>query len=85
MIKTTVLAVIFGIFLRSGHVVTDGGNLAYELECSDTSACYFDLELASGAYLYTSADGTERHTLLVTDSGVYQLGAQTLRIEQAAR
>lgn len=79
--KTLLLSLLFGIFLKSGLIVRSNGNYAYNLACdTDTVACYFDLELPKDRYLYLSKDGSERITLLVSDTGIEQLGPKTLRI-----
>ena len=80
MFKSFLLAIIFGIFLKTGIIVHSNGNHAYSVQCKDTMPCYFDLELVKGNYLYVSKDSAEQITLIVTDTGVYELGAQKTRI-----
>jgi hypothetical protein len=76
--KALFLAITFGIFLKSGTIVDSNYNHVYTIKCPDTTECHTDLTLERGTYLYVN-DST-RITLIVTDSSVYQLGAQTLRI-----
>lgn len=78
--KSIFLSIVFGIFLKAGHIVDRNNNHVYTLTCPDSTECYVDLELKEGNYVYVS--DTNRITLIVTDSSVYQLGEQTLRIIQ---
>lgn len=76
--KAFVIALVFGVFLKSGIIVNEQSNsLQYFLSCPDTDSCYHELDLKIGFYKYIGKDGNQVR-LLVTDSAVYQLGAQTI-------
>lgn len=79
--KSIALLVVFGLFLKEGGILSNSkGQIEYSFTCPDTTQCYNEVVLKPGNYVFTGE--LDSFTIMVMDTIVYQLGEQTIRIEQ---